>query len=458
MADQDSQKILRIGILQGTAFIEERLLRARHSVTVGQAASNTFAIPSDALPQSQTIFDWTGGAFHLRITESMAGKLGVGQLAGEEGAVDFGKLKSLGLARPHPNGGLTIALSETSRGQVKIGDLTILFQFVDAPPAPSRLQLPKAVRGGVFNTLDWPFVATLLASFAVQVFAVAFIVTQDYEEVPRPEIADRFLNPVLLQIQPPVVKATPASTAPEEALDPQKTVAAPPKAAPQKAVAKRPAATTTPERVQMQAGVKRKTFLGVIGSEGGDNADFVQNLLGDGVSSAAMNTAFDGAGLATNGDFKRDKRRAPKDIGATANLGPNALMGKGLGRTIAAEKKGAEKRIRGQFKTKRLKDDDIIGGTMSPKAISNAIKRRGRAIRACYEKALGRKNSLAGKVVMRFVVQESGRVSSARVASDSLGDSTVGACLVRTVKRMRFPPPQGGSATVEFPFIFTPAN
>ena len=142
-----------------------------------------------------------GGAFHLRITDAMAGKLGVNATS-----VDFAKLKSLGLARPHPNGGLTIALSETSRGQVQLGDLTILFQFVEPPPAPSRLQLPKAVRGGLLNSLDWPFVNMLLVSFAVQVFGVAFIVTQDYPEAPRPEAIDRFLNPVLLQIQPPVAK------------------------------------------------------------------------------------------------------------------------------------------------------------------------------------------------------------------------------------------------------------
>ncbi|MGK0362116.1 MAG: TonB family protein [Bradymonadia bacterium] len=456
MTDPGSHKILRIGVLHGAALIEERLLRARQSVTVGQDAKNTFAMPLASLPDSYTVFDWVGGAFHLRITEAMAGKVGVGQLGADEGAVDFAKLKALGLARPHPKGGLTIALSEASRGQVKLGDLTILFQFVDPPPAPSRLQLPKAVRGGLLNTLDWPFVATLLASFAVQVFAVAFIVNQDYPEVPRPEISDRFLNPILAQMQPPAVRA-PASKATNETVDPQKTAAAP-TVAPRPTIAKRPTPKTS-ERSLMQAGVRDKTILvGVIGSQGEDASDFVEDLLGDGVSSAAMNSAFDGVGLATNGERGRDSRRDTAAIGATANLGANTLAGKGLGRTIAAEKKGAEARVRGEFKLKHIKDDDIVGGTMSPKEISKAIKRRGRAIRACYEKALGRNNALAGKVVLRFVVQESGRVSSARVAHNTMGEPTVGACLARNIKRWRFPKPKGGSATVEFPFIFTRAD
>lgn len=455
MADTP-QKILRIGILQGSTFVEERLLRRRHTVSVGQDAKNTFAILDAALPATQTVFEWTGGAFHLRFNDAMTGKLGVGQRGPDGGAVHFSKLKTLGLARPHPDGGFSIALSQTSRGQVKLGDVTVLFQFVDAPPAPSRLQLPKAVRGGLVNTLDWPFVTTLLASFAVQVFAVAFIVTQDYPEAPRPEIADRFLNPVLLQIQPPATTAAPASEAPDEKADPDEPADAP-AAAPRSQAARTPTPKTAERR--MQAGVKKKTFLGVIGSNGDDPSDVVENILGDGASIAAMNTAFDGAGLAVNEAGERDRRRDVKAIGATANLGPDTLAGKGLGDVrVATGRKAQEVRVRGKFIPKRIKSDDIIGGSMSPEGVSSVIRRRGRAVRACYEKALGRNNRLGGKVVLRFVVQESGRVSSVKVAQNTLGESTVAACLARGIKRWRFPKPQGGPATIEFPFVLTPAN
>ena len=204
--------------------------------------------------------------------------------------------------------------------------------------------------------------------------------------------------------------------------------------------------------------MREKTLLSVVGSNGGDPSEFVQNLLDKGASTAAMNDAFKNAGMAVNDAPKGDARRMGKAVGATANLGADALIGKGLNNTVAAEKKGAEARVRGQFKLKHIKDDDIIGGAISAQAISKAIQRRGRTIRACYERALGRNHGLGGKVVLRFVVQESGRVSSAKVAQDTLGDSTVGACLVRNIKRWRFPQPQGGSATVEFPFIFTPAG
>jgi hypothetical protein len=53
-------KILRIGIIQGGRIVEERLVRKRESITIGQSAKNTFVVLSDALPRNWLLFEASG--------------------------------------------------------------------------------------------------------------------------------------------------------------------------------------------------------------------------------------------------------------------------------------------------------------------------------------------------------------------------------------------------------------
>jgi hypothetical protein len=39
-----------------------------------------------------------------------------------------------------------------------------------------------------------------------------------------------------------------------------------------------------------------------------------------------------------------------------------------------------------------------------------------------------------------------------------MGSDAVGDCIISRLKRWRFPKPDGGSVTVNFPFIFTPSS
>ena len=52
MTQASSPKQLRIGIFQGDRRVEERRLSKREAVTIGQTLSNTFVIPTSAMPSS----------------------------------------------------------------------------------------------------------------------------------------------------------------------------------------------------------------------------------------------------------------------------------------------------------------------------------------------------------------------------------------------------------------------
>ena len=458
MAEGGNRKILRIGIIQNKEFVEERLLRKRHSVTVGQTAKNTFAVPSGSLPDTHTLFELKGGVYHLRVLDGMSGKVGV-----DDSSLTLDALKAKGLAKPHPAGGLDIPLSDRSRGRIVMGDVILLFQFVVPPPPPSRLQLPAAVRGGIVNTLDWPFVTTLLASFVVQVFSVAFIVTRDYPEPPRgiENLDDRFAK--ILRVQPEV-KATPKETEAkeDEEKDPDKKepeeVKKPEKKKVEKVVEE--ARQKAREKQRVVSNVRRKTIIGVLGTKGGDGDALVRDLLGGGAADVAMKDAFDGTvGLVADGSAGRpDSRRDVGGTGKIAALGGDDLKAKGPTGPVSTGSK-REVKVSGNVKIKRLSNDEMIGtGVLDSNSVSQVVSRRSKAIKNCYEKRLKVNNKLKGKVKIRFTIEQSGRVSKASVAQDTTGDSVVGSCIVSQIKRWRFPKPDGGSVTVSFPFVFTPSS
>src|SRR4029078_12738345 len=68
------QRILRIGILLGGKSVEERLIRERTSVTIGQSMKNTFSIPVEGLPLELTLFSMEEGKYHLHFLNKSDGR------------------------------------------------------------------------------------------------------------------------------------------------------------------------------------------------------------------------------------------------------------------------------------------------------------------------------------------------------------------------------------------------
>ena len=80
------------------------------------------------------------------------------------------------------------------------------------------------------------------------------------------------------------------------------------------------------------------------------------------------------------------------------------------------------------------------------------------AIKRCYDKALMSNPQLKGKLSVKIVINQQGRVDSAEIVDDSLHDAEVSKCVRGVISRLRFPKPADGTATVTFPFAFDPKN
>ncbi len=80
------------------------------------------------------------------------------------------------------------------------------------------------------------------------------------------------------------------------------------------------------------------------------------------------------------------------------------------------------------------------------------------AIKRCYDKALTSNPQLKGKMSVKIVINQQGRVNSTEIVDDSLHDAEVAKCVKGVIGRLRFPKPADGTATVTFPFAFDPKN
>lgn len=99
-----------------------------------------------------------------------------------------------------------------------------------------------------------------------------------------------------------------------------------------------------------------------------------------------------------------------------------------------------------------------IGGIRKDQ-IDRVVKDHLQAIRYCYQSELQREPELGGKVVVKFVIDRYGAVSTSNVKSSSMEHPGVEKCVADRFFRMRFPKPKGeGIVIVSYPFVFDSAG
>ena len=91
--------------------------------------------------------------------------------------------------------------------------------------------------------------------------------------------------------------------------------------------------------------------------------------------------------------------------------------------------------------------------------IRNVIRYHLGEVRTCFEQALIRRPTLAGRVTVRFTISPEGTVTSATVEKTTLGDANVEKCITSCVATWVFPKPlRGRFVLVSYPFILKPAG
>lgn len=90
-------------------------------------------------------------------------------------------------------------------------------------------------------------------------------------------------------------------------------------------------------------------------------------------------------------------------------------------------------------------------------AVRGKIQRQLPAVRTCYDNASEPKPKREATVVVRFDIDATGQVETAEIAHSDLKNTEVEDCLLRRMRRMKFPvPPAGEPVSTSYPFSFEP--
>lgn len=452
-------RILRIGIIQGGRIVEERLVRKRENISVGQSAKNMFVVPSDAMPRTWMLFEATPKGYVAHFGDGMDARIAVGQEI-----ISLAQLKQNGKIQKTGQS-WDLVLDERARGKITVGDLTILFQFVTPPPPQPRPQLPASVRGSFSNNLDWFFTSVAVGSFVVHLCMIIYLRSVDWPKKPDiEEIPDRFVQMVVKKKpEPPpeeekkadekkvdeekpkeVAKKAPAKK--EDAPAPKKELTE----AEKQKIAEERARAEAERRAKIAEQVQNTGILKLLGARA-DGEGAIADVLGKGDVDRDQEKAFEGVGglaVATGDDSLRGVKSGTGGTGKVASI--SGLRGGGSIEGASTGSVGGEKSVKAVVSSAA----PSVDGELDPGVVAKEVKRRLGAVKACYERALKRNPALSGKIVVFWTITPEGTVSGITVESDTMGDPEVAQCIKQNISGWRFPRPSGGSVEVSFPFVF----
>ena len=438
------QRILRIGVLLGGKIVEERLIRDRTPVTIGQSMRNTFSIPVEGLPLEFTLFAIDQNKYSLRFLNKMDGRLS--DAGGSVNTLD--QLKQRGATNVGEY--WEVPLTDTSRGKLSLGDLTILFQFVTEPPRQPKSMLPASVRGTIADRID-PRLAVILGAsilfhFGVMIFALWMDVdTGD-------SIADRAYNltfkqdTITVEVEPPPQPVQPANDGAVSAKQPDK---GPDKKPPVTVPDKKPAGNP---------------------DAGRNNADDVRRKEEEAAAFADLMTNDNGANGHTEGDTNRrrpsadlgaqvaDAKESGRSVSAGGNSGRgsrgngDARVGNGKGPGTQGpggqEQAGGPKVESGPSGRISVSDKQSFDeSTLTPDIVLAKIMAAYMAgLKRCYKEYLKKDASARGKVSLKFGVNATGRLVNGQASGVA---DEVSSCIQGQMGLWRFPIPKDkdGEAT-----------
>ncbi|MBS2027973.1 MAG: AgmX/PglI C-terminal domain-containing protein [Deltaproteobacteria bacterium] len=439
MAANPLGKVLRLGVIQGGKIIEDRTLDKRENVSIGNDGKNTVVVPMSNLPKSLVVFELKGTQYSLCFTEDMDGRLSTG--GGSNDQLSFAALKSQGLAKKRGDV-YVMPLTESAKGKLSLGEITLLFQFVNPPKVLPKMELPKAAKGGLVNTVDRTFTGVLMFFLFIE-FAGAGALSRmplPNDDVSLEELPDRFVKMVVPEKKPEPPKPKDDGKKPEEAKKddtPKENKKEPPKDSAQ-------------HKAEVAQKVASKGLLKVLGAQGGVGAG-IADVLGNGAAATDVASALAGAsGVAT---AQSDAVGGPKGGGAGSAAGIGDLGTQGGGAVDTGPKKEAQ--IRG-----RVMDSapEVESSDLDKAALARFIKVRLSAIQACYEAQLKRNPQLKGKIVVRFTIGSTGRVTDVEIDENQMGNDEVASCIKAKIRAWTTPFKPDGDATVSYPFVFQPAS
>ena len=360
-----------------------------------------------------------------------------------------------------PLAGTSVTLDASARGRIVlhgVGDdaVALLFQRVAAPEKRIRPELPSAVRGGLFDRVDWLFTALAAASFMLH---LAFVVGLSATDWPMPPslatvaardadivFADATMPPMPTLTDPsdPSDPSTPTPTTPTTPTTPRhpSTHGDP--------IAQAP---TVDPSIAVDHAVDQALQL-LIGADGVDGAlrDLVHNAQPTADSATVLASAQTVGIASTTAIPMRDGHTT----GLPGDFGPHRFgvhpgeLHEGAPVVETAPHPG--------HITLAPIDDPIDRGLFDDAMLRRALRARMPAIQQCYEQQLTRTPGLAGRISISMQVERIGSLSHVEAVDDTVGSRGLSECVINNVRTIRLADGPSEPVTVEYPMVFAPQS
>jgi outer membrane biosynthesis protein TonB len=430
----ETSKVLRIGIVKDGKVVHERLIKPGQNVTVGESPRNTFVLPNANLPKKYTLFQSKGGNYSLNIRDNMGGKLAHdGKVADISSLGQSGELAKKGDMSVLP-------LGDGARGKVVIGSVTVLFQFVPAPPESARMVNRQDFRPRLFDEDDPVFIGSLSVFLAMGAVLMIFAWNTDpLETVSLEEVPDRFVQiikpaeepekPVVEEQKVEVQDGTPVKK--EEKVEKAKEKKPEKKPVSVKEKKQAEAARKAAKRDDMMK--KSKLLTALIGTRGETNSNStVEDLFADSdasigsIQDALQNV--DGVGIATSDNL--GVKKGGSGTRSDAKIGDLARSGGGT----AEVGSGPSTQVVGKASLGSID----AGSSEAAGGITSVVNRKKGQVQYCYELRLKENPSIGGRLAISVDIA-AGRVTGVRIEENSTGDKAIESCVIGKVRRWRFP-------------------
>jgi hypothetical protein len=438
--NQPRQRILRIGVLLGGNLVEERLIRDRVAVVIGQSTkkTNTFSIPIEGLPLEFTLFAIDENKYYLRFINKMDGRVSDG--GGQVNTLDA--LKQRGSTQVGDY--YQVPIGDGARGKLSLGDLTILFQFVTEPPRQPKPMLPASVRGTFADRFD-PRLTVIMAICIIFNFSfVTYFYLQDLEE--PDSLAQKANN---LSFKQDTVELEDKKPDPEPVKETGSDGSA--AAKPDKATAKPDTSKPTPKPTPTDGGGRKDTDNVALkeAEEARAAADALTAFGPNGKSEGDMSSRRPGADLNQQIADVKDSGKTVKVGGGTGGGSRNSgdpRVGTGNGpklngpngtETAGGPKGEKEPTGRISVSSKPSTDDE---SSLTPDAVLKRIQSYMPGITHCYKEYLKKEATARGKVQLTFTVNPSGRVVSP--SASGFPGAEVNSCIQSLMGGWTFPIPK----------------
>ncbi|RME27716.1 MAG: hypothetical protein D6798_03940 [Deltaproteobacteria bacterium] len=448
-------KVLRIGVLVGGKVVQERLVRPGSDVTIGSSPRNTFVVDVEGIPSRTTLFTSKHNKTSLCFTESMQGKVAL-----DRGVLTFEQLRGDPSTSRRGDAWL-VPLSDKSRGKISLGGITILFQFVPAPPESARLVTAADFRPKLLDDDDPVFLGFLALFSALAAVLMVYVFNTEPVDLVKPEdIPDRFADILIQEPSEPVEPPEPEEVELEVRDDGQiaskqkeAEKAEPVEAKPRTEAEAKAAEAAAKARQREETIQKSKLLSALIGTRGENNSgQMVEDLLGDQENKFSnLQEALekvDGAGIASEAAIQANKGATDAHGTGDASIGDLARAEVGEGRGVGS---GPGTSVSGRADIGGIDAADAEGADSAQKT----IRRYKGQIQACYEGELKNNPNLRGRMALAIDVK-AGRVTNVAIEDNGTGSKAVADCVRTKVRRWRFDAEVTG--TVYPTFVLAPSG